>query len=56
MEHKCRKNMHHVIAGIQMSRVLGAQEYWSMKEKIVDTEQLILRVLGFDIETFQAYR
>lgn len=34
----------------------GLQEYWLMKERIVDSEQLILRVLGFDVETFQAYR
>lgn len=32
------------------------QEYWAMKERVVDSEQLILRVLGFDVETFQAYR
>lgn len=32
------------------------QEYWALKEKIVDTEQLVLRVLGFEIETFEPLR
>lgn len=30
--------------------------YWEMKESVVDTEQLVLRVLGFDLDTYQPYR
>ena len=30
--------------------------YWEMKESVVDTEQLVLRVLGFDLNTYQPYR
>jgi len=30
--------------------------YWDLKESVVDTEQLVLRILGFDLETFMSYR
>ncbi len=30
--------------------------YWDLKETVVDTEQLVLRVLGFDLDTYQPYR
>jgi hypothetical protein len=35
---------------------MARQEYWDMKDKVVDMEQLVLRVLGFEVDTFQPYR
>ena len=32
------------------------QHYWQMKERVVDIEQLVLRVLGFDLSSFHHYR
>jgi|EP00624_Nannochloropsis_granulata_P000935 hypothetical protein len=30
--------------------------YWELKESVIDTEQLVLRVLGFDLDTDRPYR
>lgn len=49
--------------GNERERIIEAEailkldgQYWDLKEKLVDTEQLVLRVLGFDIDTFEPYR
>jgi hypothetical protein len=36
--------------------MVNSQEYWATKDKVVDTEQLVLRVLAFDPPSFRGYR
>ena len=31
-------------------------DYWALKEKVVDTEQKLLRIIGFELELVHPYR